>query len=300
MQVIRYEAKEIMSFQTTAAEQMVYSSHNLPLPERNRSERGLLENGWIGGEWRDVECLKTNRGYKIAITGIGAFTITTEGNRIAHAESWAGANPDLIREAFLGPVLTLALALQGTWCFHASAAKLNGQVVIFVGESGNGKSTLASCLNQNSGSAWRRVADDVLPVTLADSRIFALPHFPQLKLRAEDQYPLNEPERLPLGAVYVISAPDNQQEKIEIQHLTAREAMLALVRHTIASRLFDKELLARHLDFCAEVTARIPVRRLVYPRKLSLLPRVREAIEADQLKEISEGAIGWSNAAKRV
>ena len=54
--------------------------------------------------------------------------------------------------------------------------------------------------------------------------------------------------------------------------------MQALIRHTVAARLFDKPLLAAHLDFCAEAAARIPVWRLAYPHRRDVLPQVRDAI----------------------
>jgi len=57
-----------------------------------------------------------------------------------------------------------------------------------------------------------------------------------------------------------------------------RQAMQTLIRHTVAARLFDRPLLAAHLDFCAEAAARIPVRRLAYPHRREVLPQVRDAI----------------------
>ena len=57
--------------------------------------------------------------------------------------------------------------------------------------------------------------------------------------------------------------------------------MLALVSHTVAARLFGKDLLAQHLAFCAQAAAQMPVRRLAYPRRFDTLPRVRDALAAD-------------------
>lgn len=36
-----------------------------------------------------------------------------------------------------------------------------------------------------------------------------------------------------------------------------------------------------HLDFCAQLAARIPVKRLLYPHDYAALPRVRNVIQAD-------------------
>ena len=43
----------------------------------------------------------------------------------------------------------------------------------------------------------------------------------------------------------------------------------------------DRGLLARHMAFCAESAARVPVRRLSYPRQMETLPTVRDALSAD-------------------
>ena len=117
--------------------------------------------------------------------------------------------------------------------------------------------------------------DDILPVFSSPQGVAALPHFPQLKLPAADQYPLDAPAVLPLGAVYVLSAP---APAVEIRPLGHRQAMPAMIRHTIATRLFDRRLLAAHLAFCAGVAARVPVWSLAYPHQPEGLPQVREMI----------------------
>ena len=88
---------------------------------------------------------------------------------------------------------------------------------------------------------------------------------------------MNAPACPPLAAVYVL-APPNGEDSVSLRLLGRRQAMQALIRHTVAARLFDKPLLAAHLDFCAEAAARIPVWRLAYPRRRGVLPQVRDAI----------------------
>ena len=78
----------------------------------------------------------------------------------------------------LGPVLLLALALQGRWGLHASAAAHGAGVFRFLGESGVGKSTLAAGL----AGGWQPLADDLLPIRLPPSGPRILPRYPQLKV----------------------------------------------------------------------------------------------------------------------
>lgn len=249
----------------------------------NVDEAGLVYRGpgWLGNRWREFACWTNTKGYRLTIEGVGVFSVSPEGNSVQLDRTEPRTAPAVVIEAALGPSLILALALQGTWCLHASAATFGGRVVAFAGESGNGKSTLTAFLGRDGGAAWRGLADDVLPVTPESDGLEVLPHFPQLKILPEAQPAVGQPERMPLQAIYLLSAPEAGQAAPEIQALSTREAMLALVRHTVAARLFDRELLARHMSFCATAAARIPVRRLTYPRQLAFLPQVRDALGAD-------------------
>jgi hypothetical protein len=238
-------------------------------------------SGLIAGEQREVECEYGSEGYRLAVGGVGIFSVSPDGQLAACIETHADAS--LVIGAMLGPALILALALQGVWCLHAGAVAKDNQAIAFIGESGKGKSTLARFAHGHRRDGWRRVADDVLPVSICQRGAVALPHFPQFKLRPEDQVSLDEPEQMPLKALYLLDGPVSARGEISILPLAARESILAFVRHTHAARLFDKNLLARHLQFSTQTCAAVPVRRLCYPRELALLPDVFKAIEEDLL-----------------
>lgn len=228
---------------------------------------------WIDCEWR-------GDGYRLAIAGAGRFTVSIGGDRIVGAR---GNHAEGYVEAMLGPALILALALRGVWCLHASAVAVDGGadggvdggVVAFVGESGAGKSTLARELPKLGERAYQRVADDILPLAIEAGRACVLPRFPQLKCPSDAQPGLALPPSLPLAAVYLLGP---EASEVTAEPLAGTEAALALVRHTVASRLFTPELLSHHMDFCAAVTARIPVRRLLYRRRMGELSRVEKCL----------------------
>ncbi|HSM50933.1 MAG TPA: hypothetical protein VLA75_05985 [Thermoanaerobaculia bacterium] len=182
------------------------------------------------------------------------------------------------RELLLGPGLVLALALQGTWCLHASAAVRDGAVVAFLGESGVGKSTLAAHLGGCLQDGWHLVADDILPVTAGEDGAWDWPRFPQRKLSPESQPGPVLPERLPLALVCDL-LPAAPEAAPFAERLPEAAAATVLLRQTAGARLFDAELLEAHLAFGAELAARVPVYRLAVPRRLEALPAVREAIE---------------------
>ncbi|MCA9951803.1 MAG: hypothetical protein KDE48_19260, partial [Anaerolineales bacterium] len=245
------------------------------------------EPGWIGEQWRTTTLMTVPAGYWLHIAAVGKFFIARDGSGIgvwpqeALTHAW-------VTEAVLGPALSLALALQGVFCLHASAVAISGQVVAFVGESGWGKSTLAAFLH---GDNWQFVADDVLPLEVGEEGTTCLPNFPQLKLSAAQQWPLASPQRLPLTAVYLLTTPTVQNSKVEIQPLSPLEATLALVRHTVATKLFDKQLLTQHLAFCSGIARHVPVKRLAYPRVYARLPEVATAVYTDSFPNKNRDSI---------
>lgn len=58
----------------------------------------------------------------------------------------------------LGPVAAVALHLQGAVLFHAAAVVMRGKAVLFAGESGSGKSTIAAILHRQG---YGVMSDDI-------------------------------------------------------------------------------------------------------------------------------------------
>ncbi len=239
--------------------------------------------GWIDHRWREIVCRRTGTGYYLHISGLASFWIAEDGYRLILLEADPSQTDQMVSETALGAPFVLALALQGVFCLHVSVVRGSDGLVAFAGESGQGKSTLARHLGSESGLGWRRIIDDTLPIVLDDQGgVTALPHFPQLKLAQEDQPATLSPPRVPLRALYVLASESESQDKsVRIEQLTRREATLAIVQHTVGARLFDRHLLQRHLVFCDDMSAKVPVRRLTYPRRLDALPDVRSALESD-------------------
>jgi len=107
-------------------------------------------------------------------------------------------------------VIIFFLALDGIFCFHASAVEYKNQAILFLGKSGNGKSTLADYLVKNSDGKFKRIADDIVPITFIDNSLIALPRFPQLKLTNKQQYPLGKPAKVNISAIYLLKK-DNRK-----------------------------------------------------------------------------------------
>jgi len=235
--------------------------------------------GLVAGAQRQVEIWDVPSGFLLKIVGSRIFHIASNAHSVLCLDERNREVQDNIKkleeEVLLGPVLVLALAMRNTWSLHASSAIFQNQTFAFLGESGQGKSTLAAYLNSTD---WERVADDILPATLEASGAQVWPRFPQLKLPPDKQPGFNFPKKLPLDRICVLaSAEENADPELEL--LSPSQAIQVLLSHTAGTRLFEPKLLKKHLDFCAGVAEQIPVYRLAYPHRRDTLPRVKELLE---------------------
>lgn len=254
---------------------------SLPLSYTPPLTLPVRAKNWMDGEERELEAWRAPPGILLKTSGGSDFYITPDGMAIERINGDAVKQDifprltNLDRSILLGPALILSVALRSIWSLHASAVRFGKQTIVFLGESGQGKSTLAAYL---SNSGWQRVADDILPVTCVADNILAWTHFPQLKLAPEEQPALNLPESLPLNKICLLTstAPESAPS---LEKLSAGDAVKALLSHTAGTQIFDAVLLAQHLKFTAQVAKQIPAYRLVHPHRHDTLPLVREFLE---------------------
>jgi hypothetical protein len=231
--------------------------------------------GWVAGMQRLVEVYTTSRGMLLNVEGGGEFFIAAHGETIVK-QKFHEQLTKLEQEIVLGPALVLALAMRGTWSLHASAAMFAEKTIVLLGESGQGKSTLAAYLSGSPG--WRLVADDILPVKMDPDGVNVLPHFPQLKLPVEAQPGPGLPEQIPLTRLCVLT-PAGQDTMPELQLFPPNLAIQALLSHTAGTRMFTPEMLGKHLSFCSLVAGHVPVYQLAYPHRRDALPGIKELLE---------------------
>jgi len=226
--------------------------------------------GWVGEAIRRVQTWSGAAGIRLQVDGGSPFHITPGGTQIAFSNPTLS---NLDREILVGPALVLALALRGVWSLHASAILLDSRALLILGESGQGKSTLAAHLAQTHP----RVADDIIPVTL-EATLTAWPRFPQLKLPMDSQPGATLPEAIPVGWICLL-APADPASNPALERLSPSRAAQTLLSHTAGTRLFDADLLAKHLDFCARAAQQAPVYQLAYPHRRDALPQVQELLQ---------------------
>jgi hypothetical protein len=215
---------------------------------------------------------------ELEIAGHGCYRISEGRIRLwrkdRDPEPW-----DRVDLALAGPVLISAMALRGDFCWHASAVAVEGLgAFVFLGDSGVGKSTLAARL-ADGRPGWSRVADDLVLIRCgADpSELAVLPRFPQPKLTVEaGRRVLELPQTIPLRAVFVVEKSEGRD--LEVSPIAGAEAIARVVEHSVATRLFGPETLARHLDACTALVRGVRCARLRYPHRPEVIAEVRQLL----------------------
>jgi len=202
--------------------------------------------------------------------------------------------------ALTGPVLAVLLHQRGKLPLHASGVAINGGAVVFLGDPGRGKSTLAALFYAQGHPL---LADDLIALEFAAGGTpLALPAFPRIRLSPEvvnllgaelDFLPpapaVNEekvyyrahrnfPEQpLPLSCVYVL----DEGATLASEPLRPREALVELLRHTYRLALMHDLKGPAVLGKCAELANRVPIRRLRVPRTLAALSFLARMVESE-------------------
>lgn len=256
-----------------------------------------------GGDWYQYAFLPDRSSY-VRWRGVGEYLVSADGLRITCCRS-EEASFESFQVYMLGQALSFALVKRGFEPLHATVVVANGRAAAFLGDSGFGKSSLAACFLQ---AGYRVLTDDLLILHESAGEVLAYPGpariklFPKMARRllgdTASGIPMNlETQKLimsmnsqrscsrpvPVGAVYTVAGPRevSRQQRVNIKTLTPREGFLALVKNTFNARLTNADRLERQFTTTARLVDRIPVKRLSYPRVLSRLPEVREAVLSD-------------------
>ena len=229
--------------------------------------------------------------------GVGTFLLK-EGKEII-IEPVAEADEYRLRLFILGASIGTILHQRGFLVLHGSGVDIDGRAVVFVGNKGWGKSTIAANLN---AKGHKLIGDDVIAIDLSGDKPMVLPAFPQLKLWPDAVTSLGiEPESLPqlvphlekrehrvnrrfsdrtlpLEQIYVLG----KYPSLEIKPLKPQEIIKYLILNSYVAR-FGKELLkanqSSHFAKLTQIAKQIPIDRLLRPTDLDLLPATVELIE---------------------
>jgi hypothetical protein len=208
---------------------------------------------------------------------------------------------------FLDMVVPLVLSQQDRMVLHAGAVMISGKIIAFLGETGQGKSSITASFGQKGFAV---VTDDCLVVEDTERHHICTPLYPGLRLWPDavlalfgddlslpavahytDKRRLGPEKGLlifcsepgPLDQIYVLSTQQKKKDNrtITIDPLSPREAFMELVKHPYRLGLNPRERLRGEFQTLGRLVNSLAVRRICYPRDYALLPDVHEAILAD-------------------
>ncbi len=226
---------------------------------------------------------------------IGKFKINN-GNEIL-IDPATDVNDKVFRSFILGTVMASLLYQRGLFVIHASAVNLNDEVIAFLGNKGQGKSTTAMTFYLHG---YPIIADDYIAVK-PNSVPFVYPGYPSLRLSyksrtygyfSQEKLYFNDYEidkihvpvinrfsfdKIPLKKLYVL----NRGENLKISEFKPQESLMKLVENTFEINRFKKSDFVHNLNQCASLLDHIDISLLEVPNSIEELDKVVELIKRD-------------------
>ena len=230
---------------------------------------------------------------------IGRFHI--RGGREIVVDPLPDADPFLLRTVLQGRLMAYLLRQRGCLPLHASAVAIDGRAILFLGESGAGKSTTAAAFYSRGHSV---LGDDVGAVRVVDGAVELRTAWPGVRLLDDSRevirhravasgfqydkhfYRLLRPESAAAHLVkriyFLEYATADCRLSVRTDMIPESSAVALLNSHSFLRHWrAGHELLRINLERSASIAAVMPVHRLVRPRSLGSLPELVEFVEKD-------------------
>lgn len=127
--------------------------------------------------------------FRMDIPGVGIYLVE-EGKRITFAPV-AGADLNLARLYLLGPAVSALLYQRGFFLLHGSAVETRWGTMVFLGNTGAGKSTLAAQFHRRG---YRVLSDDISAITATGDGLCVHPALAQFRLCADAYERMGRPD----------------------------------------------------------------------------------------------------------
>jgi len=227
--------------------------------------------------------------------------LVSDGSEIIAEPHPAAAEMD-VRLFLLGSAMGALLHQRGIWPLHGSAVASRSGAILFVGDRGIGKSTLAGAFHQRG---FRPISDDVCGITAgSDGTIQVWPAIPRIKLwtdsvvklggepnqltrthSALDKYevPLRNFGRDPVDVqvIYALYTSDGQ-EAVRLMPLKGFDKLKELTTNTYRLPfLTGMQLTPQHFQQAQALARQARVVRITRPPQPFLLDELADIIERD-------------------
>lgn len=237
-------------------------------------------------------------GYLLRFPELADFEVSTDGTT---ASCWP--TPELPASTrdhlFYNQVLPLMLGERGQLVFHGSCVECGEGAIAFLGQSGKGKSTLATMF---ALSGMPFLTDDALVLELVGSHYIALPSRPSIRLWDDSREALLGSnvefsctlsytdkgrvlsnaelpfcsESRPLIAAYFLG--EGTAGEIAFRLMGGAETLASWVRHSFLLDIEHRPMLRSHFEKVVSLAQTIPSIELDYPRRYEDADDIRRAI----------------------
>jgi len=262
-------------------------------------------------DWKDnddetfLACGSVKEGTILRFTNLVDFVISSQLDSIEYYPEPA-IPAQTLRHLLLDQVVPRILGQRGKLVLHASAVILKENTgIIFVGDSGWGKSTLASSFHQ---SGKPLITDDCLLLSIENGEVLGIPNYYGVRLfqdsvksifkdhdsttvahyidkkrvTLKDQDTPDTLSGVKLSAIFLLGKPEQEAHSrdINIQNIKGTSEMMPLIEQIFIMDICNKELVSKLFKQIGKISeTKPPVYSIQYPREYKKLPEVREAIE---------------------
>lgn len=208
-----------------------------------------------------------------------SFVVSNDGRSIALLSAPAAYTRDDLAAYALGPVVAIALHLQGAVLLHASAVVLRGKAIVFAGDAGSGKSTTAAILHR---LGYAVLADDVTELE-GPSPYRALESLPAVRLwpdvvhalfGAAAVFPDRAPswdkklvviEQAPPAEIAAVLFLDARHSAPRLERLPPRDAWRSLIANVYTRMLPGEAMSRRIFEVTSALADDVPMDSLTSP-----------------------------------
>lgn len=247
-----------------------------------------------------ISCGKREGLYYLRFPNIVDFEINISENSIS-GFPMDGADEFSLRHLLLDQVIPRLLSHQGHLIFHASAVCVNDMALLFFGETGQGKSTIAMVLQQYG---YPLLTDDCVKLEITNNHVACIPNYLGMRLWPDsvtglslqkDQYFVNNGRKtrlylgfngsplstIPVKAFFFLDAPKPECTNLCACHpVTGSEKFIELTKHCFPLDITDRTFTRKQFENIARIwkSENILFFNISYPRIYSILPALISTI----------------------
>ena len=254
-----------------------------------------------GEPWLSVA--KHEGGYLLRFHGLADFQACASRREIL-CRPESDTDLETVKHLLLDQVMPRVLSLTGKLVLHGSAVVTSAGAIVFIGETGWGKSTLAASFGRQG---YPVLADDCLLVEERDGRLVGVPSYAGLRLwpgtiaalfgeelsvhrvakytekmlaRLDNGRVSFCSDPVPLQRVYSLATPQQggDTKVITIEALPGRAVFVELIKSVFRLDVTDQRRLREEFERLGQWATSLDVRRLGFPREFSFLPAVHDAV----------------------